>query len=193
MIPNGHNDFDYKVIVLLSGGMDSTACIQFYKNQGFDVQSVFIDYGQKSAYNEKKSARAVARYYKTQINCIDSVAKIRDLSGVILGRNASLLFTAFMHLQLIKGILALGIHSGTDYPDSTTNFTKHIQSIFDLYTNGKVKMGAPFLKWSKSDIWEYLKAENAPINLTYSCELGLEQPCGNCKSCSDLETLYAST
>lgn len=190
---NDHNNSEYKVFVLLSGGIDSTACVQFYKNQGLDVQSIFIDYGQKSANNEKKSARAVARYYKTQIIFINSGTKVEDLSGVILGRNASLLFTVFMHQQLTKGILALGIHSGTDYPDSTPIFTKHIQSIFDLYTNGKVKIGTPFLKWSKGDIWEYLKAENAPINLTYSCELGLEQPCGNCISCSDLETLYAST
>jgi 7-cyano-7-deazaguanine synthase len=49
------------------------------------------------------------------------------------------------------------------------------------------------LDFSKRDIWKYCKIEKVPIHLTYSCELGKKQPCGNCDTCKDLEKIYASS
>lgn len=43
---------------------------------------------------------------------------------------------------------------------------------------------------NKIEVWEYAKSKRVPINLTYSCELGLKQPCGKCPSCKDLIILY---
>jgi len=39
-------------LILLSGGIDSTACVHYYLDQKFDVKAVFIDYGQKARKNE---------------------------------------------------------------------------------------------------------------------------------------------
>ena len=36
------------VRALVSGGIDSTACINFYKNLNFDVEAIFVDFGQPS-------------------------------------------------------------------------------------------------------------------------------------------------
>ena len=32
------------VLLLASGGIDSTACINFYKNLNFDVEAIFVDF-----------------------------------------------------------------------------------------------------------------------------------------------------
>lgn len=34
-----------RVIVLASGGVDSTACLFYYREAGHDVEALFIDYG----------------------------------------------------------------------------------------------------------------------------------------------------
>jgi predicted subunit of tRNA(5-methylaminomethyl-2-thiouridylate) methyltransferase len=46
--------------VLLSGGIDSTACAAFYLSQDFQVHAVFVDYGQVAARREADAAKAVA-------------------------------------------------------------------------------------------------------------------------------------
>ena len=42
---------DKNVLVLLSGGIDST-CIHYYQNLGYNVKGLFIDYGQPAANQE---------------------------------------------------------------------------------------------------------------------------------------------
>lgn len=58
-------------------------------------------------------------------------------------------------------------------------------------TNGTVKVLAPFLEWTKQDIFDYAKSENLDIGLTYSCEKGLENGCDECASCADRKALNA--
>jgi len=42
---------------LVKWGIDSTACIHYYSNLGFSVNALFIDYNQKSKYQEFLSAK----------------------------------------------------------------------------------------------------------------------------------------
>jgi 7-cyano-7-deazaguanine synthase len=67
-----------------------------------------------------------------------------------------------------------------------------MQSSFDLYTDGCIRIGVPFIKWNKRMIWDYCKTKKIPLEITYSCELGQDQPCGQCLSCKDLEALHVS-
>jgi len=34
-----------KVLVLASGGIDSTACLFYYKELGHEIEALFVDYG----------------------------------------------------------------------------------------------------------------------------------------------------
>ena len=49
--------------VLLSGGIDSTACVAFYLQQGFQVRGLFVDYGQAANAHEASAVDAVAHHY----------------------------------------------------------------------------------------------------------------------------------
>lgn len=182
-----------KVRVLLSGGIDSSACVAFYLEQGFSVNGIFVDYGQIAAPREIEAARAIARHYNIPFSRLTWSGLHKKKAGFIRGRNAFLLVAALMELPEDAGILALGIHLGTEYLDCTPPFVRNMQSIFDTYTGGMIQIGAPFLEWTKSDIWMYCKSQGVPLEITYSCERGTDQPCGICLSCRDLEVLRAGT
>lgn len=152
---------------------------------------LFVNYGQLASPREDSAAAAICRHYEIPLQRI-AVTGYENLSnGYVVGRNAFLLHTALMAFRPSTGIIALGIHSGTPYVDCTADFLRHMQASFDLYTNGRIRVDAPFLHWNKREIWEFCREADVPLGLTYSCENGLEQPCGKCGSCKDLEALYA--
>jgi 7-cyano-7-deazaguanine synthase len=175
------------VYVLFSGGIDSTALIHFFYKQKYIVQPIYIDYGQKSKSNELRSVKKITQHFgiKYKVVKIQGLGKISK--GEIIGRNALFVCLALMIQKKVStGLIALGIHDGALYPDSTMSFVNYMQNILDLYTDGKVKLACPFIGWFKEDILLYCKSKKIPMEITYSCELGLNQPCGKCQSCKDL-------
>lgn len=180
------------VSILASGGIDSTACINFYKKLKFEVEAVFIDYGQSSIKNELKSIKLITQYYKINLSKIGIRNGNKYGSGTILGRNAFLFFMALMNFTRDKGTIASGIHLGTNYYDCSENFIESISDIFNKYSQGTIAVGTPFLNFYKNEIIDYCIIEKVPLDLTYSCELGRKQPCGICNTCKEIQLIYAS-
>jgi 7-cyano-7-deazaguanine synthase len=179
-------------MILLSGGIDSTALLHLYKKSNVDISALFFNYGQPAAQKEKKAASAVSQHYGVHLDVINYSGVKEFNEGLILGRNAFLLHGALMQFSSNFGVIAMGIHSGTDYYDCSEDFYLKVRQLFEAYTDGCISFDAPFLKWTKGDIWHYCKLENVPVSLTYSCERGDVQPCGLCNTCKDLEVLFAS-
>lgn len=69
-------------------------------------------------------------------------------------------------------MIAIGIHEGPQYLDCSERFLKSIQAVVDGYADGRIRVAAPFLKWSKQIIWEFCKEVGVPVDSTYSCEKG---------------------
>lgn len=178
-----------EVLVLLSGGLDSTACLHFYREMGRQPCALFIDYDQAAALYEEQAAKDVAAYFGVQIH----IAKWRGVRskgiGNITARNAFLLSAALMESPPEIAIVAIGLHAGTEYTDCSVAFIDRMQSIFEIYTNGAVQVVAPFVSWSKSEVFAYARTNNIPIDLTYSCETGGVDRCGECLSCQDWKEL----
>ena len=179
------HEFEYDGMVLLSGGVDSSASLAFLKNQNIHLSCLFVDYGHSAANQEYSAALAVANFYSVPLRQITVSGFQRWGAGFVPGRNAFLLHTALMAATFIKGIIAIGIHSGTAYSDCSDYFLRQMQSSFDVYTNGRISISAPFLCWTKTEIWEYCLQVGVPLELTYSCEAGHAQACGQCLSCID--------
>ncbi len=173
----------------MSGGIDSAACVDFYLHQGIEVSGLHVSYGQSAAHQEEEAARFIADHYKIPLTIVRLTGSRGKPDGEIFGRNAFLLFTALIELDVRRAIVAVGIHSGTPYYDCSESFITAAQSIVDGQSDGCIRLAAPFLKWTKRNIWEYCLQRSVPIDHTYSCEKGLDQPCGNCISCRDLEAL----
>ena len=179
------------VLILLSGGIDSAACAHFYLSQGRDIRALFVDYGQVAAKHESEAAKRITKHFSIPLNIVSCSGAIKQSGGLVLGRNTFLLSFALTQLKPRSGIIAIGIHAGTDYFDCSRKFVSRMQSIFDDYSGGQTKIGTPFLKWNKREIWDYCTNQEIPVRDTYSCELGRTQPCGRCLSCRDLEKLRA--
>lgn len=177
--------------MLLSGGIDSTACVHYYTSKGFSVSGIFVDYGQVSAASECKAVDAVSLHYGIHVEKIKVDASKKWEGGLVTGRNAFLLFTALMNFKHKSGLISIGIHSGTEYWDCSESFVKLMRNCFEEYTNGCIAIDVPLLRWRKDEVWSFCKQERIPLSKTYSCELGRKQPCGECLSCKDLESLYA--
>jgi len=178
------------VLVLHSGGIDSTACLAFYLQQGFAVEALFVDYGQAAARRERKAATAISTHYNIRLRPVECAGFQGLGSGYILGRNMFLAGCALMAYPYPAGIIAMGIHAGTSYADCSQLFVEQLQAICDTYAGGAIVLGVPFLEWSKRDMVDYCRMHEVPLQLTYSCELGQDQPCGKCASCRDLEALH---
>lgn len=178
-------------LVLLSGGIDSAACLDFYRDLGRDPCALFVGYGQPAESSEERAARAVAAHYDVPISCPRWIGVKRKSSGLILGRNAFLVTIALMEKSPSVSMIAAGIHAGTGYADCSANFVDGMQAVLDMYSDS-VQFAAPFLDWSKAEVFEYCLRREVPLELTYSCEAGSSPPCGRCLSCMDREALDAS-
>ncbi len=180
-----------EVVVLLSGGSDSAACLHFIRDVNRPVCALFVDYGQPAAAQEQLAATAISRHYGVALlNRTLTDARPKS-AGLITGRNAFLLFAALMERPSTATAIAIGVHGGTDYVDCSLQFVRQMDSLIRLCSNDRVSLIAPFVEWTKSDVWHYCRTYGVPIELTFSCENGGTKPCGTCLSCLDREALYA--
>src|SRR5579884_288783 len=60
----------HPVLVLLSGGLDSAACMTFYRSQGYDVSGLFVAYGQSALRQELIAARRIAKHARVPLAII---------------------------------------------------------------------------------------------------------------------------
>jgi len=181
----------HDVVVLLSGGIDSCACAEYYTEQGHRVRGLFVDYGQAAACLERKSARNVASHFPIPLAETRCLGPRRFGSGEVKGRNAFLVLAALMWCPLGVGMIAIGVHAGTPYYDCGPLFLREVNRLLDGYADGRVRCVAPFLEWDKAAILEYCRLRALPVELTYSCEAGTDPPCGRCLSCLDRRALDA--
>ena len=182
-----------EVCVLLSGGIDSTACVAFYLDVGRRPCAVFVDYQQPAAQREAIAAQEIADYYGVALAKLNWVGRMTKTHGLIPARNAFLLMAALMERLPTVTTIAMGIHAGTDYKDCSPEFIEQMQSLFSVYSDGDVSIGVPFIDWTKADIWAFCQSRDVPVELTWSCERSVDQPCGQCLSCLDREAAHAFT
>jgi 7-cyano-7-deazaguanine synthase len=178
-----------RATVLLSGGVDSAACMKFLQLQGFEVHTLFIDYGQRAAVLERAAARALSENHKCPFEIVTVSGNSHFGNGELLGRNAFLIFTALFFLRDIPEVLALGLHSGTHYYDCSEAFLNLANRLVAEHTDGSLTVIAPFLTWQKKDVYKYFRESGLILDETYSCESGEPSGCGNCLSCRDRQGL----
>lgn len=175
-----------RLLLLLSGGIDSACCLAFLQSTGRSVDTLFVDYGQASVKAEHTSARNVALHYESNFRVI-SICHERTLGGgEIIGRNAALVFAALLSAELLPASICLGIHAGTPYYDCSEAFCSDLDRIVSELTNARTGLLVPFATWNKADIAQFATEHDVPVQLTYSCESS-NSPCGDCISCKDRE------
>lgn len=201
-----------KSITLLSGGLDSSTALAQSIADGYEPIALSFQYGQRHI-RELRAAKAIAQHFNIQEHYIMDVSlslwggsALTDGSisvptdgvkpGVIPityvpGRNTVFLAIA-LSLAEAKGAEAiyLGINAVdySGYPDCRPEYLEAFQSLAQLSSKagmeGKApKLVAPLINDSKVDIVKRAIALGAPIDMTYSCYQGGDEPCGVCDSC----------
>lgn len=180
----------FTVRLLMSGGLDSTACLKYYLEGGYEVHGLFIDYGQPSASLEREAACQIAEYYSTPLNCMSIEELPASGAGLVHGRNLLLLAVARFWAQEGPSILALGIRKSSPYPDCSPPFVTAVQRVLDITSEGSVVVDAPLINFDKQQVLDYLLADDEPLDLTYSCERGVPGGCDRCISCREVREAY---
>lgn len=178
-----------ETLVLLSGGIDSAACLAFAVGVGRPTSALFVAYQQAAEQIESEAATRVARHFGVPL--VHSIWKgaSHKSTGEIRGRNALLLSAALVEAPESATAIMIGLHSGTEYPDCSASFVKAMQRAYEESCDPCPAVVAPFLKWSKVEVWEFARSKGVPLDLTYSCEAGTTPACGCCLSCKDRNAL----
>lgn len=195
-----------RVLVLHSGGMDSTTCLYKAHRDGSEVFSLGIDYGQKLAVElmfaqrhcdalgvPREVVKVNWRKPERQVPTGRSVDEMRaNISPAFLpSRNAVFLSIACAHAA---GIDAQEVHAGMNsvdfsgYPDCTPKFLDAFSAMMAIANPGGARIVAPLLYMDKPAIAALAHDLGIGKHDTWSCyrpELreGSVVPCGQCDAC----------
>lgn len=199
-------------IALLSGGLDSATAAALAIESGHRVIGLSFDYGQRHR-RELQAAAAVAKHLgllEHRVLQVDLAAwggssltdARQDLpvdgvqpdvipSTYVPGRNTVFIALALSLAEatgaerLVLGVNAVD-YSG--YPDCRPDYLEAFQTLADLATRAGregrgVRLWAPLMAWDKPRIVREALRLGVPLERTWSCYAGGEQPCGVCDSC----------
>lgn len=201
-----------KAVVLLSGGLDSATSAAIAMSTGYEAIALSLRYGQRHE-KEIQAAIQVAKHLGIKQHHIMEVnlsqwggSSLTDAtqeipqdgikpdiipSTYVPGRNTVFIGIA---LSLAEATNAQAIFLGINavdysgYPDCRPEYLEAYQNLANLSSKvgveGKpIQLIAPLVKDTKVDIVKKAMALGVPIDLTWSCYLGGEKPCGVCDSC----------
>lgn len=172
--------------LLLSGGIDSFCCAYILKKSNYNLEGLFFNYGQAAHHQEEISAKKIAAFLEIDLKVINIDFSKKFSAGEVTSRNLFLISAASLYTDFEHTLICIGIHKGTSYYDCSDSFTQALDSILSSSSNGRHMIHAPLLNLNKNEIIEYCKSQNLPLEISYSCETGAIQKCGNCLTCKDL-------
>jgi 7-cyano-7-deazaguanine synthase len=208
------------VVVVFSGGLDSTTLAYWLASQGARLTLLSVDYGQRHG-KELESARRTAATLGATHHMADLRAAGRLLGGsaltshevtvpdghytdasmratVVPNRNALLLDLATgLAITAGAGAVAYGAHGGDHavYPDCRPEFVAAYQQMTRIANAGFLPAGftvlAPFAAMTKADIASLAAQLGVPAGQTWSCYRGGDLHCGTCGTCTERREAFA--
>lgn len=202
-----------KAVILLSGGLDSTVCMAYAKEAGYELYPISFDYHQRHSI-ELESAKKVAEFYhvarhiviETNMNAIGGSA-LTDTSidvpdgniksdeipiTYVPARNLIFLSYALSYAEAIGAeriLIGVNALDYSGYPDCRPAFIEQFQQVANYATkataadNKEILIETPLLNLSKKEIVELGTKLGAPLHVSRSCYRGGEKACGVCDSC----------
>lgn len=187
-----------EAIVLLSGGLDSYTAAAIVKAQGFPLNALTVQYGQRHLH-EIESARAVAKALGVErhlelpidlrgiggsaLTSSDDVPKDRDLaapgipSTYVPARNTIFLSLALAWAEVLGSrdiVLGVNALDYSGYPDCREEFVRAFESLAAVATRAGVegarfRVHTPLIALSKADIIRRGLDLGLDYGLTHSC------------------------
>lgn len=194
-----------KVILLSSGGLDSTTVAYWLTDKGVKFLPIFFDYGQHCVEKEWRTLQEVLpkKNYtaprRVNISAIFEGSKSRLISEPDLWTEsvtANDLYIPYRTLLFFSAAAAIAQTTGTDEVYSgfiNSNHAKEIDCSTGFLNNlgalseniGPVRFIIPFREKSKREVADIARDLSVPIGRTFSCQTFSDVPCGACPNCVD--------
>lgn len=207
-----------KIVIVYSGGLDSTVLLYHLHAQGHELSALSIDYGQRHRCELKQAGEICS-----QLGVPHSIADLSAIRPLLAGssltspeievaeghyteesmkttvvpnRNMILLSIATGHaLSIQAGQIAYAAHSGDHaiYPDCRNEFADAMAEAIRLADWEQVELIRPFVDWTKADIVRRGSQLAVPFEKTWSCYKGGEIHCGRCGTCIERREAFDLT
>jgi len=187
-----------KVVVLLSGGIDSSVLLYYVKkSKGLEPIGLIVDYGQRPNL-EIDCAISLCKSLgcEYELFLLGNLSKVlsMDLQNVVIpNRNAILLSIAAAYAaknDLHTVYYGPNINDYEMFPDCRKEFVKSLEKAFRLSLGKFINLRAPFINFSKSKIIQIGHKLQVPFYLTFSCYIGNKYHCGKCLSCIERKNAF---
>lgn len=190
------------LVVLTSGGLDSTLVALMAHQRGLDVGPLFIDYGQIAKEKELEAClRSMRKHDLPAPDIVDLSgygAKLPSgltdrstdifLDAFLPGRNALLLLTAasygYRHGSTSVAIGLLDEDSSV-FPDQTDKFLTSMEATLSTALGVSLDILRPLGHMNKMQVLDL--AKDYGVNDTWSCHSDGYRPCGICIACREFE------
>ncbi len=197
-----------KLVMGLSGGMDSSTVLAMLLHDGFDVHAFNFTYGSKHNDYEVKSAQLIADHYNIPYDLIDLSEAFSGFKSDLLKTGGDIPeghyeadnmvstvvpFRNSIFSMILAGkaesigaeYIALGVHQGDHhiYPDCRKSYIKLLDNLIFNASEEKIEVLTPVLHTDKIGILQIGHALGVPYELTRTCYKDQEQSCGKCGSC----------
>ena len=196
-------------ITVLSGGMDSTVLAYLSKGMFAQVDLVSVDYGQRHRteldFAAQTAAQLACRHdiLELPLGSMLTGSALTDETvevphghyaadnmavTVVPNRNAILISLAYA-VAVARGADAVlvGVHAGDHfvYPDCRAPFVEALDQALQLGNEGygSVRLEAPFVHHSKTDVARLGDRLGVDWTSTWSCYEGGDVHCGRCGTC----------
>jgi 7-cyano-7-deazaguanine synthase len=197
-----------KTLILLSGGMDSTAALYWARREHEIAGAVSFDYGSK--HNQKEIAFAgwhcrqlglphdvVALPFVNDLFASDLLKSGGDIpDGHYADENMKRTVVPFRNGIMLAiacgiaesrgaGALVIAAHSGDHaiYPDCREPFMRAIAEAMREGTYARIELLRPFIAMDKAGIARLGHELGVDFSRTWSCYKGGEIHCGSCGTC----------
>jgi len=198
-----------KVLIGLSGGMDSAVLLAHLLGRGKEVRAVNFHYGSKHSFLERQAAQKIADYYGVVLYKLDISQIFKEFESnlleqgdaipegyytddsmqktVVPGRNTiflSILLGLAQSLRYNK--ICIANHSGDThtYPDCRPRWAFNMKGVVEEASEGEVLLDTIFLNKKKKDLVLLGSLLDLPFEMTYTCYKGDPISCGKCGACT---------
>lgn len=183
-----------RVVVCLSGGIDSTTLVYDQLAAGAEVVGFGVDYGQRHV-RELEAAKSICadlgiEYVVATVRAPFAGSELTDGRGgpVVPNRNMVLLsLAAATAISVGAQSVAIGCHAGDHrlFPDCRPVFLDAAWQT--LKAGSGIGLLRPYVFKTKAEIVARAIELGVPFEKTWSCYAGGEQPCGICLACVERE------
>lgn len=186
------------IVVLSSGGIDSSLMMYLFKKDGHVVLPLHIDYGQLAEEREWKSCVEISKQLSLFPEKLDVSGFGKLIRSGLTDGSLDVYEDAFLPtrnlLFLTLGaayafsrscsVVAIGLLANPIFPDQGKEFVRKAQESISASLGKPIHFLTPLIELDKRDVLKLAEEHRIPT-VTYYCHSGTETPCGKCISCQE--------